>query len=189
MNALFGTDLPVWALATMVLLLRIGDVALGTMRTIVVVNGRIRLSVALGFLEVLIWTTAVSQVILRLRESPVLIVAYAGGFAAGNAVGIVLERRLALGQCVVRMISQESDRVVDVLSSFGPVRGVFQSEREGPSERLVFATLARTDLQEAVRRVKAVDPDVFYVVDRFAQTNGRMPLPRPTGWRAVLKMK
>ena len=55
--------------------------------------------------------------------------------------------------------------------------------------RLVFATLARSDLPEAVRRAKAVDPDVFYVVDRFSQTNGRTPLPHPTGWRAILKMK
>ena len=101
------------------------------MRTIVVVNGRVTLSVALGFVEVLIWITAVSQVILRLRESPVLILAYAGGFAAGNAVGIVLERRLALGQCVVRLISSEGEKVARILSSVGQVRGVFPSEGGG----------------------------------------------------------
>jgi uncharacterized protein YebE (UPF0316 family) len=189
MEALFGPGPPVWALATLIFLLRVADVSLGTMRTIVVVHGRVRLSVALGFVEVLIWITAVSQVILRLRESPVLILAYAAGFAAGNAVGIVLERRLALGQCVVRMISREGEGVSRALSSLGRVRGVFRSETDSPSTQLVFATLARSDLPEAVRRVKAVDPEVFYVVDRFSQTNGRTPLPRATGWRAILKMK
>jgi uncharacterized protein YebE (UPF0316 family) len=189
MRTILSPDLPVWGLAALVFLLRVTDVSLGTMRTIVVVHGRIPLSVALGFFEVLIWITAVSQVILRLRESPLLIVAYAAGFAAGNAVGIVLEGRLALGQCVVRMISNEGDRVAAALSSLGRVRGIFQSETGEPSVRLVFATLARADLPEALRRVRAVDPDVFYVVDRFSQTNGREPLPRATGWRAVLKMK
>jgi uncharacterized protein YebE (UPF0316 family) len=188
-EAALSPELPVWGLATLVFLLRIADVSLGTMRTIVVVNGRVSLSVALGFFEVLIWITAVSQVILRLRESPVLVLAYAAGFAAGNAVGIVLERRLALGQCVVRMISKEGDRIARALSSVGRVLGVFPSEVDGSSVRLVFATLARSDLPEAVRRAKAVDPDVFYVVDRFSQTNGRTPLPRATGWRAILKMK
>jgi uncharacterized protein YebE (UPF0316 family) len=189
MNAAFGPDMPVWALATLIFLLRVADVSVGTMRTIVVVNGRIRLSVLLGFIEVLIWITAISQVILRLHESPLLVFAYAGGFAAGNAVGITLERRLALGQCVVRMISTDGEQVARVLSSIGKVRGVFHSELGGGSKRLVFATLARADLPEAVRRVKCVDPDVFYVVDRFSQTNGRAPLPHPTGWRAALKMK
>jgi len=185
----FSPDLPVWGLAALIFLLRVADVSVGTMRTIVVVNGRIRLSVALGFVEVLIWIIAVSQVILRLRESPVLVVAYAGGFAAGNAVGILVERRLALGQCVVRMISNEGELVAGALASIGRVRGVFRSETDTPSARLVFATLPRSDLPEAVRRARAVDPDVFYVVDRFSQTNGRTPLPHATGWRAILKMK
>ncbi len=188
MASIFSPEVPIWALAVLIFLLRIADVSLGTVRTIVVVNGRIRLSVFLGFFEILVWVTAVSQVILRLRESPVLVVAYAGGFAVGNAVGILLERRLALGQCVVRMISREGDQVAQVLSSVGRVRGVFRSEGDGAS-RLVFATLPRSVLPEVVRRVKSVDPDVFYVVDRFSQTNGRTPLPRATGWRAVLKMK
>ena len=115
-------ELPVWALAACIFLLRVADVSLGTVRTIVVVHGRIRLSVLLGFVEVLVWITAVSQVILRLRESPVLVVAYAAGFATGNAVGILLERRLALGHCVVRMISREGEAVARVLVSFGRVR-------------------------------------------------------------------
>ena len=189
MESALSPDLPVWGLAAGIFLLRVADVSLGTMRTIVVVNGRITLSVALGFLEVLLWITAVSQVILRLRESPLLIVAYATGFAAGNAVGIVLERRLALGECVVRIISGAGEQVVDALSSIGQIRGVFPTEVDGASARLVFVTLPRSDLSEAVRRVKAVDPDVFYVVDRFSQTNGRTPLPHATGWRAIFKMK
>jgi uncharacterized protein YebE (UPF0316 family) len=189
LEATFSLGLPVWALATLIFVLRVADVSLGTMRTIVVVHGRVRLSVALGFLEVLIWITAISQVILGLKESPVLVLAYAGGFAAGNAVGIVLERRLALGQCVLRVISNEGEQVSRILSSLGCVRGVFRSEADGPPTRLVFATLARSDLPEAVRRVKAVDPNVFYVVDRFSQTNGRTPLPHATGWRGILKMK
>ena len=182
-------DAPVWVLGVLIFLLRIGDVSLGTMRTIVVVNGRVALSVALGFAEVLIWVTAISQVILRLRDSPALVLAYATGFAAGTAVGIFLERRLALGQCVVRVISKRCEDVAQVLSSIGRVRGMFHSEIDGASERLVFATLERSQLPEAVRRLKAVDPDLFYVVDRFSEANGRTPLPRATGWRAALKMK
>jgi predicted alpha/beta hydrolase len=104
-------------------------------------------------------------------------------------VEILLERHLALGQCVVRMISSEGWEVARILSSVGKVRGVFDSHVDGAAMRLVFATLARSDLPEAVRRVKAVDPEVFYVVERFSQINGQTPLPRPTGWRAVLKMK
>jgi uncharacterized protein YebE (UPF0316 family) len=189
MRSLLAVDFPVWALAGLIFAARVVDVSLGTMRTIMVVNGRLRLSVVLGFLEVLVWLMAVSQVILRLHEHPVLVLAYATGFATGNAVGILLERRIAFGQCVVRMISTEGQAIARALDSLGKVLGVFHSEVNGSPSQLVFATLARRNLPEAVRKAKRIDPEIFYVVDRFAETSHLTPLPHPSGWRTVLKKK
>ena len=68
----FITDLPIWALALLIFCLRIGDVSIGTMRTIAVVNGRVKLSVLLGFFEVIIWILAIGSVIQRIAEHPIL---------------------------------------------------------------------------------------------------------------------
>lgn len=187
MELLYGW--PVWGVALLIFSLRIVDVTLGTMRTISVVNGRVRLSVVLGFFEILTWLTAVSQAILRVREDPVLMVAYAAGFAAGNAIGITLERRLALGQCVVRFISREGHAVAEVLRAHGTVLGAFESDSPEEPDTLVFATLARRDLGPVVSAARAIDPGVFYVVERFSETSHLSPLPHATGWRAVFKMK
>jgi len=190
MGSVLIADTSVWTLAGIIFFLRIIDVSLGTVRTITVVNGRLRLSVVLGFFEILVWMTAISQVILRLREHPLLILAYAAGFATGNAVGIVLERKLAFGQCVVRMISKEGKDIAGVLSSLGRVVGVFRSEVNGSPSRLVFATLARRNLAEAIRRARTLDPELFYIVDRFSETSHiHTPLPHASGWRAILKKK
>lgn len=189
MSSILGGGFSVWALAGIIFFLRILDVSLGTMRTITVVNGRLRLSVFLGFFEVLLWITAVSQVILRVRQHPMLIFAYATGFAAGNAVGILLERKLALGRCVVRMISKDGEGIARAIAPFGQVLGVFSSEANGAQTRLVFATLPRKNLPEAVRRARELDPRVFYVVERFSETSHLAPLPHPSGWRAVFKKK
>ena len=185
----FGDTDSVGVLAATIFVLRICDVSLGTLRTISVVNGRLRLSVALGFFEILLWVTAISQVILRVTEHPVLVIAYAGGFATGNAVGILLERRLALGTCVVRLISKQGEAVASILASFGKVVGVFQSELGGEQARLVFATLTRRELPKAVAKAREIDPALFYVVERFSEASHLTPLPAATGWRAVLKKK
>src|SRR3989304_8159894 len=65
----FLETLPIWFLAGLIFSLRIFDVSLSTMRTISVVTGRIRFSVFLGFVEILVWVTAISQVILGQRAS------------------------------------------------------------------------------------------------------------------------
>ena len=181
--------LSVWQLAALICGLRICDVSLGTLRTISVVNGRLRLSVFLGFFEILIWVTAISQLILRVREHPALMVAYAAGFAAGNALGITLEKKLALGRAVIRVTSEKGDAIAEALTEFGEVLAVFDSQMNGHRTRLVFATLKRRNLPRAVAKARRIDSNLFYVVERFSETSHLSPLPSPTGWRAILKRK
>lgn len=186
----FLQTLPVWAVALLIFALRLVDVSLGTLRTISVVNGLIPISMIVGFVEILIWVTAVSQVVLRMQEQPMLMVAYAGGFAVGNACGIALERRLAFGSCVVRMISSlEGKRLADTLRAVGQVVTTFVGEgRDGP-RTLLFTACPRRDVEKIVAAATAADPDLFYTVDRFTKTDHATPLPQPTGWRSVLKKK
>lgn len=186
----FLNALPVWALALGIFCLRVIDVSMGTVRTILVVQGRVRLAVMISFFEVLIWVTAVSQVVARVHESPVLLLAFASGFATGNALGIALDRRLAIGTCLVRMIaSQRAGEVAEVLRSKGYTPTIFDGTCCDEARSLLLFTCPRRDLPEAVAIVKDIDPRLFYTVDWFSRTVQVGPLPHPTGWRSVFKKK
>ncbi len=162
---------------------------MGTMRTVSVVNGKVKLSVFLGFLEVLLWTVAISGTILRIQEHPILPIAYAAGFAAGNAVGIVMERKLALGQVAVRMISSNAPAVVEALTGHGEVVARFQAEPRESGKTLVFTIMQRKQLPGVLKKVQSVDPDLFWVSERFAEMSRFGPLPHATGWRSVFHRK
>ena len=181
-----------WKLAALVFCIRVVDVSIGTLRTISVVQGRLKLSVLLGFFEVLIWITALSQVISRAADSPLLILGYAGGFASGNAMGIMLERGLALGSVVVRMISAKAgSEIAQALRDYGQRVTVFQGEgRDGPVV-MVYATCRRRALSRLLEIARETDPGVFYSVEPVQQWRGAapQPLPDPTAWRAVFKKK
>lgn len=182
--------LPVWALAIAIFSLRVLDVSLGTLRTVSVVQGRLPLSVVIGFVEILIWVVAVSQVIVRVHDSPVLVLAYAGGFAVGNACGITLERHLALGGCVVRMIaSREAAAIASRLRGMGHILTTFLGEGQDGPRTLMFTTCSRREVPSVIAAAASLDPHLFYTVDRFSQSEQFSPLPHPTGWRAVLKKK
>ncbi len=186
----FFANLPLWLVAVTIFCLRIVDVSLGTVRTLFVVQGRLAVSVLIGFVEVLIWVTAVSQVIMRIRESPFLVVAFAGGFATGNAVGILLERKLAIGTCVLRMILKEQgEAVAAALREAGHVVTTFDGEGSDGVRKLVYTTCPRREVRRVIDVAKQIEPALFYVVDRFSQSGHLGPLPDPTGWRAVFKKK
>ncbi len=183
-------NLPIWALVLVVFACRVVDVSIGTVRTIAVVNGRVVLSVVLGFFELLIWISAAGPVIVRLKESPLLIIAFAGGFATGNAVGILLERKMALGDRVLRMVSMERGPAIAVaLREAGFTVTTFEGMgRDGP-RTLLYISCPRRAIAQVLEIARAHDPRVFYVVEAVAETRGIPAGPAPTGWRAIAKKK
>jgi len=189
MDAL-GT-LPHWQLGLIIFALRIVDVSMGTVRTLSVVAGRVGLSVALGFLEVLIWVFAISQVIQTAATSPFILLMYAGGFATGNAVGIWVERRLAMGQRVLRIITERGGELAERLRESGQPVTIFRGEGRDGERMLLYALCERRRVAALVDQARAVDPQLFFVVEPAFESSMLQPLPLPsaTGWRALKKQK
>jgi uncharacterized protein YebE (UPF0316 family) len=189
------STIPMWLLCLLVFTFRVCDVTLGTMRTLSIVKGHIATSVVLGFFEVMIWIVAVSQVIVRLHESWWLALAWAGGFATGNAVGIMVERKLALGTSVVRILSADhGDEIAETLRSLGHPASTFAGEGSHGPVSLVYAMAPRRLAKEMLRSARSIDPDLLYVSEPAHESNGGVqlrlrPVPHATGWRAVFKKK
>ncbi len=186
---------PVWILCLIIFMLRVIDVTLGTLRTVAIVKGHVAPAVALGFFELIIWVAAISQVISRLHESWWLALAYAGGFAAGNGVGLMAEQALARGAAVVRILSQNSgSEIAESLRGEGHTVTTFLGEGgEGPVT-LVYAMAPRRSTRRMIVAARTIDPELQYVTDPAHETNGGLqlrlrPVSHATGWRAVFKKK
>lgn len=184
-------SLPVWVLGLLVFSLRIVDVSMGTVRTLAVVAGHIRLSVMLGFFEVLVWVFAISQVIQSAARNPLILLMYAGGFAAGNAVGILVERRLALGRRVLRIISSRGEAIAEALREAGQPVTIFRGEGRDGERILLYLLCERRDVTRWVELARELDPPMFFVVEPAFESSmlQPMPLPSATGWRAWMKKK
>lgn len=171
----------------LIVLARIGDVSLGTVRTVAVINGRRYLAVGLGFFEVLIWILIVSRVVTTATSNPVYAIAYAGGFAMGNFIGITLERWLAFGQQVVRIFTRVPG-VAPALRDDHYGVTIFRGEgRDGPIDQL-FVQVDRKRVQELVAAARRLDPTCYYVVDDVRSASTATATER-SFWRNVVKMK
>lgn len=190
----FGT-LPVWLLCLVIFWLRVCDVTLGTLRTVAIVKGMIRSAVVLGFFELIIWVAAISQVITRLNESWWVMLSYAAGFAAGNGVGVLVERRLALGTAVTRILSAaHGDAIAEALRRLGHQAISFAGSGADGPVTMVYAIALRRSTREMLDAARAIDPDLVYVSEPAHESNSGLrlrlrPTGYPTGWRAVFKKK
>ena len=84
----------------------LADVSVGTLRTIMTVQGRRRLSFLLVFFEAAVWVTVISAIVTRLDDAPILVVFYGLGLAIGNVVGIAAEQKIALGHVALRAFTR-----------------------------------------------------------------------------------
>jgi uncharacterized protein YebE (UPF0316 family) len=160
-------DFSILQTGILVFFARVCDVSLGTVRTIITVQGRSILAFFLGLFEVLIWITIVSTVVLHIKESPILVLFYAFGYATGNVVGILVERKLAFGLIVLRVITADTGRkMADRLRSKGLAVTIFYGEGMNGTVTELYMAIRRKDLHWILSLVKEEDPDAFYITEQ-----------------------
>lgn len=183
-------DATVLATCVLIILARITDVSLGTIRTVCVVTGRRWLAWGLGFFEVLVWVTVVSRVIGNLNQ-PAYAVSYALGFATGNYVGMAIESWLALGQQVIRVFTRQGDHVAAQLRQAGYRVTRFDGSGRDGAVALLYTEIPRRRLRAALDQVHELDPQCYYTVDdiRVASSALLRAQQHSTGWASILKRK
>jgi uncharacterized protein YebE (UPF0316 family) len=185
-------DLNIIVMGIIIFLARICDVSIGTVRTIVTVQGRTTIAFFLAIFEIVIWITVASAVINQIKDQPILVVFYAFGFATGNVVGIIVERRLAFGSIILKVITREHGRAIaDHLREMGQPVTVFVGEgMTGPVLELYIAC-RRRDLKWILPTVKKKDQKAFYVIEQARDVSKILrPIHSPIGgWRSVHKRK
>ncbi|MDR2635402.1 MAG: DUF5698 domain-containing protein, partial [Campylobacteraceae bacterium] len=102
-----------YGIPLLICLARITDVTIGTMRIIFLSKGMKYLAPVLGFIEICIWLTAITQVMANLTHISNFF-AYALGYSIGNFLGIFIEGKLAIGTVVVRIITKKDSRALAV---------------------------------------------------------------------------
>ncbi len=157
--------------------LRIIDVSLSMMRMILAVRGHRTLAATLGFFEVLIWLIAVGHALEHLN-SILHIAGYAGGFAAGNYVGVWLEGRFALGVNAVRAVFKGEPYGSAGLKAARLLREQGYAVTEMPGRGFESAVdilniiVQRKKVPNVIRLLHEIDPTAFVTVEEVRTTRG-----------------
>lgn len=106
-------------LPLLIFLARVADVTLGTLRIVFISQGKRKLAPIMGFFEIFIWLLAAGQIFSNLTNL-IYYIAYAGGFAIGNYIGLIVENKLSLGLLSLNLIIRDDpDELIRVLKEKG----------------------------------------------------------------------
>jgi len=124
-----------------------------------------------GFFEVLIWLLAISRIMQDL-DNWVSYVAYAGGFATGNFVGMYLEERLAIGHEMIRVITRkDASSLIEDLRNKG--YGVTSVKAEGIEGEVavIYIIARRSMIREVLDEINIFNPRALYTVESIKYVN------------------
>jgi uncharacterized protein YebE (UPF0316 family) len=164
--------MPILLGALLIFSLRILDVSVGTLRVMYMVRGDRRKAVPLAFFESLIWVFAISR-IMKEVDNAANMVAFAAGFAAGTMVGMTLERWIASGFVMVRVVSDVGkEKLAGEMRGAGFGVTVLLGEgREGEQE-ILFVVALRKRAQELLDLIRRVDDGAFVTIEPVQKAMG-----------------
>ncbi|HNR32901.1 MAG TPA: DUF2179 domain-containing protein [Candidatus Hydrogenedentes bacterium] len=177
-----------WLIPLLIFLARIADVSIGTMRIIFLSRGMRLLAPLCGFVEVLIWLLALSQIMQNLTSWQNYF-AYALGYAAGNYIGLIIEDKLAMGLLSLWVVTKED--ALDMLerlrkAGFGLTR-VAARGLQG-DVRIAVLVIRRKNLDKVIAIVRETHPEAFVTVNDVRAVRGGFfatAPPRATRFRGL----
>lgn len=151
--------------ALLIFALRLTDVSMGTVRTIMVMRGMRKVAALIGFVEVSIWVVAISRVIGNL-DSVWSVLGYGGGFAAGTLLGMWIEDQLALGHVYVRVIStSKGQELAHTIREAGYGATQVQAEGKLGPVHVIDAVVPRKRTKNVLQLVNQIDAHSFVTIE------------------------
>jgi len=151
--------------ALIIFSLRLADQSLGTMRALLVSKNKPLYAALIGLVESAIWIVAISQVIKDI-DDPVLIGAYAAGFAAGTILGSYIERIVGVGNIVVRVFCPaNSPSVAEKLREDGYGVTIIDGQGKDGPVKIYLCVIPRRKLKSVLKMIEEINPKAYITTD------------------------
>lgn len=148
----------------LIVLARITDVSLDTIRTVAVVQGRRAFAALLGFFEAVVYICAVAKVLLNMNH-PVYALAYGLGYASGTFLGITIEQHLAFGHQLVSVITHKGTELANTLRAIGYRLAEVKGHAADGDVTVLYVEVPRRQTPKLTRDARAVDDSCFCVIN------------------------
>ncbi|MFA5409106.1 MAG: DUF5698 domain-containing protein [Bacilli bacterium] len=149
---------------------RIIDVSLGTLSTVLVIRGRKGLGSIIGFIDVTIWFLIVRQALSIDNASIWIAIAYASGYAIGTYAGSWVEEKLALGNSSLTVITKGIRYdLVDVIREKGFAVSTIKFEGKDKENLMLLIQINRKKINYISKIIREVAPDSFITISDTKQ--------------------
>lgn len=157
-----------------ILAAKIVEASMETIRTVYISRGHKYLASVIGIVKTGIWIISTGLVLTNLTYLPG-IVAYMGGYGIGTLLGMEIEKKIGIGNVVVRIISpKDPDTLVQQLADLGfGITRVNGSGRFTQAVAILFLVIPRREEQRLLEFLRKDYPDLLFTIEDISTMSER----------------
>lgn len=139
--------------------------ALGTLRIIVVANGKKKLGALLQGVVALVWIFGTAIVIIDVNKDILKIVMFVLGSIAGSYIGSFIEEKIAMGtnilMCVIKEIFEHD--IKEILSSYQ----ITTLCEKNKNYSILFIVIKRKETNKIIKYIKNIDKEAIIISEKI----------------------
>lgn len=157
----------------LIFLAKVIEISLGTLRMIVVANGKKWIGAFLQLAIALVWIFSTGAVLIGINEDWLKIGVFAIGSFVGSYVGCYIEEKLAMGSNLITCITDvKNKKMLDDLRNAGYAVTVMQGCGMESNKEIYLIMTPRKKRHNAVLIIKKHDQNCMIVSENAVSVNG-----------------
>ena len=144
---------------------RILDVSLGTIRTIITIRGKNFIASLIGFIEILVWFLVVKEAINTDDNSIWIAISYALGFASGTYIGGFLSSRFVKTNLTLQVIPNKADELINKLRNKNYAVTILDIKGKSKNHnKMLMLEINSNKLNDVKNIIRSIDKKAFVIV-------------------------
>ena len=147
-----------------IFLVRILDVSLGTIRTLMTVKNKNLIASLIGFVEITVWFLVVKEALNTTNNSLFIVFSYALGFSTGTYIGGIISNRYIKSYITVQVITSNKN-LENILRQ--NKYGVTTINIENKNQKMLIIQTNNKSTEELKTLINNHDPKAFIVINEI----------------------
>jgi len=158
----------------LITILKAIEVAISTLRIILINRGYRRVGTMLSFVEILLWTFIASRVIMGIAETPIKGIAYCIGFSIGVFVGSKIESFIAMGRVLIQAIVSEeyAATIIGTLRDKGYAVTTMEAQGRDSQKSVLMIFAKRKGKEDIIGEIQKLDKTAMIITNDVTNLYG-----------------
>lgn len=148
-----------------IFLVRILDVSLGTVRTIMTVKNKNLIASIIGFIEITVWFLVVKEALNTENNSIFIVFSYALGFSTGTYIGGIISNKYIKGYATVQVITTNNNLENILRKNNYGVTTIDIKGLENKNKKMLLIQINNKTIEELKALINKNDPKAFIVIN------------------------